>query len=209
SRRPYLALIVAGVRGIIVTQSSSAVADPCEVAWPGVLLPRSCLRHGSFPDRCCAADNEVQNHQRPAIVLICQNMRHGTSTLHLNLALCFAAGTVAAQTPVETPPSAVVGKSITAIGYQVGRGATRISLKGTELVPQAGGEAKIEAKKGITTIQIVVSGLVQPTRLGTEFLTYVLWTASPEGRAGNLGELIIDKSGQGKLSATTQYQTFS
>lgn len=142
-------------------------------------------------------------------MLICQNMRHGTSTLHLNLALCFAAGTVAAQTPVETPPSAVVGKSITAIGYQVGRGATRISLKGTELVPQAGGEAKIEAKKGITTIQIVVSGLVQPTRLGTEFLTYVLWTTSPEGRAGNLGELIIDKSGQGKLSATTQYQTFS
>lgn len=100
----------------------------------------------------------------------------------LKLALCFAAATAAAQTPVATPASSVVAKSITAIGYQVGRGPTKIGLKATELVPQASGEAKIEAKKGITTIQVDVSGLVQPTRLGTEFLTYVLWTASAEGR---------------------------
>lgn len=58
-------------------------------------------------------------------------------------------------------------------------------------------------------IEVAITGLMQPTKLGTEFLTYVLWAASPEGSTGNLGEVIIDKAGQGKLSASTPFQTFS
>ena len=127
-------------------------------------------------------------------------MKLATTALLLILAL---AGTAAAQ-----PASDVVAKSIKAIGYPVGS-ATKTSLKATELAPRASGEAKIEAKKGITTIQVTVFNLPQTTGLGTEFLTYVLWAASPEGRTSNLGELIVDKAGQGKLSATTQHQTFS
>lgn len=130
-------------------------------------------------------------------------MKRGTTAFLLILALRLSPA-AAAQAQSD-----VVGKSIKAIGYQVGSGATKASLRGTELLPQAGGEAKVEAKKGITTIQVSVANLVQPSRLGTEFLTYVLWASSPEGRTSNLGELIIDKAGQGKLAATTQLQTFA
>jgi hypothetical protein len=50
---------------------------------------------------------------------------------------------------------------------------------------------------------------VEPTKLGAEFLTYVLWVVSPEGRAANIGEIQLDDSGKGKLKATTPLQTFS
>ena len=49
----------------------------------------------------------------------------------------------------------------------------------------------------------------QPTVLGAEFLTYVLWTVTPDGTTTNLGEIPIDKTGQGKLDATAQSQTFA
>ena len=125
------------------------------------------------------------------------------------LVLCLSAGTAAAQVQQEAPASSVISKSIKVIGYTVGGGGTRVDLKGTELMPQASGQAKVEAKKGITNIQAEVMSLAQPGRLGTEFLTYVLWVVSPDGRTSNLGEILVNNSGSGKLNATTQLQTFS
>ena len=84
-----------------------------------------------------------------------------------------------------------------------------IDLRGTTLMSQALGESKVEAKKGITNIEVKVTGMGQPSMLGTEFLTYVVWVVSPDGRTGNIGELLIDKNRQGNLKATTQLQTFS
>src|SRR5262249_43834708 len=75
--------------------------------------------------------------------------------------------------------------------------------------PQATGEAKIEAKRGVTNIEAEVAGLIDPGKLGAEFLTYVLWVVSPEGRATNIGEIQLDSSRRGKLKATTPIQTFS
>jgi outer membrane protein OmpA-like peptidoglycan-associated protein len=77
------------------------------------------------------------------------------------------------------------------------------------VIAEADGQAKVEAKKGVTTIQAEIGGLSSPTRLGTEFLTFVLWAVSTEGRAINLGEVLYDNSGKGKLQTTTQLQTFS
>jgi outer membrane protein OmpA-like peptidoglycan-associated protein len=54
-----------------------------------------------------------------------------------------------------------------------------------------------------------VKGLKPPSSLGSEFLTYVLWVVTPEGRTGNTGEVLVNKNGDGKLSATTPAQTFS
>jgi outer membrane protein OmpA-like peptidoglycan-associated protein len=122
--------------------------------------------------------------------------------------LCFAPGTLSAQTEQEIPASNVTTKSVTAIGYQLGSG-TKVNLKGMELMPLANGEAKVEAKKGATSLEVEIKDLAQPTTLGTEFMTYVLWAVSPEGRAANLGEIVINKEGQGKLDATTPLQTFS
>ena len=107
------------------------------------------------------------------------------------------------------PASDVISKSTTAIGYVVGGGSTGVKFKGTELMPGASGEAKVEAKKGYTEIEVEFKGLAQPGKFGTEFLTYVLWAVSPEGRTSNLGEILVNKDGNGKLNVSTQMSTFS
>jgi outer membrane protein OmpA-like peptidoglycan-associated protein len=134
--------------------------------------------------------------------------RAGIVTL-IAAVLCLSTGIAATQSQQRAPASSIVSKSTKAIGYQVGGGSTKIDLKGTSLMPQASGEAKVEAKKGITQIEAMIMGLGQPSALGTEFLTYVLWVVSPDGRTSNIGELLVNKLGQGKLKATTQLQTFS
>jgi outer membrane protein OmpA-like peptidoglycan-associated protein len=117
--------------------------------------------------------------------------------------------TGAQQSPPAVPGSDLITRSITAIGYQVGGGATTVDLKSTGLIAQASGQAKVEAKPTITTVEADIKGLSSPQQLGTEFLTYVLWAVSPEGRASNVGEVLFDKNGNGKLKATTHLQTFS
>ena len=122
---------------------------------------------------------------------------------------CISTGIAAAQSPQGTPASSLVSKSTNAIGYQVGGGSTKVDLKSTGLMLRASGMAKVKAEKGITKIEAMIMGLDQPSTLGTELLTFVLWVVSPDGRTSNIGELIIDKLGQAKLQATTQLQTFS
>jgi outer membrane protein OmpA-like peptidoglycan-associated protein len=103
----------------------------------------------------------------------------------------------------------VTGRSIKAIGYQVGGGGTTVDLKSASLLPGASGEAKVEAKASVTTVEATVRGLKIPTPLGPEFLAYVVWAVSPEGRAVNLGEIRPNDDGQGELKVTTQLQSFS
>jgi len=125
------------------------------------------------------------------------------------LGLWALAGVGLAQSQSATPAPDLLSKSITAIGYQVGGGSTKVDLKATSISPDASGEAKVEAGKGVTSIEASVRGLVQPSKLGTELLTYVMWVVSPDGSASNVGEILINKSGAGQLKATTQLQTFS
>ena len=137
-------------------------------------------------------------------------MKRDDWTTFLAPVLCLSIGAATARAQATPPASAVITKATRAVGYQVGGGGTKVDLKGTELMPQAIGEARVEAKSAVTTIQVEVKGLSpQPTKLGAEFLTYVLWAVSPDGRTGNLGELLVDKGGAGKLSVTCQSQTFS
>jgi outer membrane protein OmpA-like peptidoglycan-associated protein len=117
----------------------------------------------------------------------------------------------AAQAEQQVAPSAVITKSATAVGYEVGGGSTKVDLKGTELMPEAAGQAKVEikSKAGRASVEAEVKALKPPSTLGSEFLTYVLWAVTPEGRTGNMGEILLNKNGDGKLSATTPAQTFS
>jgi outer membrane protein OmpA-like peptidoglycan-associated protein len=131
------------------------------------------------------------------------------TTLLLLVVLSLSAGTVAAQSQPQAPASSVTTKSVKAVGYQVGGGGTKVDLKSTALMAQANGEAEVEAKPGATKIEVSIKGLAQPSTLGTEFMTYVLWAVSPDGRTSNLGEILTNKNGEGKLSPTTQMQTFS
>jgi outer membrane protein OmpA-like peptidoglycan-associated protein len=101
----------------------------------------------------------------------------------------------------------VVAKSTTAVNYRNRSGATTIDFKGTPLFPKAKGEAKVEAKKGYTEIDVTFRDLEPATRFGPEYLTYVLWAISPEGRAANLGEILLDGE-KGQLEVTSDLQAF-
>jgi outer membrane protein OmpA-like peptidoglycan-associated protein len=114
-----------------------------------------------------------------------------------------------AQNKQSIPDADVISKSIKAVGYEVGGGSTKMIFLGTTAAPQASGEAKVDAKTAGTNIELKVKGMPQPTTLGAEFLTYVLWTVTPDGSTTNQGEIPIDKNGEGKLNATAQSQTFA
>jgi outer membrane protein OmpA-like peptidoglycan-associated protein len=124
-------------------------------------------------------------------------------------ALAIAASPANAQNKKEVPATDVISKSIKAVGYEVGGGATKVIFLGTSAASQASGEAKVEAKTGGTSIDLKVTSMPQPTTLGAEFLTYVLWTVTPDGNTTNIAEIPIDKQGNGKLSTRAQSQTFA
>jgi outer membrane protein OmpA-like peptidoglycan-associated protein len=123
-------------------------------------------------------------------------------------ALSTSVGIAQTQQP-DVPASETINKSIKAVGYIVGGGATKVIFVGTSAAPAASGEAKVEVKKGPTNVELKVESMPQANSLGTEFLTYVLWAITPDGHTVNLGELPINKNGDGQLDATTQLQTFA
>jgi outer membrane protein OmpA-like peptidoglycan-associated protein len=114
-----------------------------------------------------------------------------------------------ARSQDKVPSSDLINRSVKAIGYRVGGGNTKVDLKGAGLMSQASGEAKVEAKTGATKVEVTVKDMTQPTRLGAEFLTYVLWVVTPDGRTGNTGEILINENGEGKLNVTSPAQTFA
>jgi outer membrane protein OmpA-like peptidoglycan-associated protein len=130
-------------------------------------------------------------------------------TILVLLWTALTAGLCMAQTQQSEPAANVISGNVAAIGYPVGGGGTRVDMLGTPAASQASGEAKVDAKTGGTGIALKVAGMPQPTMLGAEFLTYVLWTVTPDGTTTNLGEIPIDKNGQGKLDANAQSQTFA
>ncbi|HSZ76338.1 MAG TPA: hypothetical protein VK775_03010, partial [Chthoniobacterales bacterium] len=115
----------------------------------------------------------------------------------------------AAQTQQPEPTANVISGTVAAIGYPVGGGGTKVSMVGSAAAPQASGEAKVEAKAAGTGVELKVVGMPQPTALGAEFLTFVLWTVTPDGTTTNLGEIPIEQNGEGKLTVKAQSQTFA
>ena len=101
----------------------------------------------------------------------------------------------------------VTERTTKAISYRNRSGATKIDFAGTTLMPSAHGEAKVEGKKGYIEIEVEFRNLPEATQFGAEYLTYVLWAITPEGRTSNLGEIL--RSGtSGKLDVTTELQAF-
>ena len=76
-------------------------------------------------------------------------------------------------------------------------------------MPAAAGEAKVESKRGAMEIEAEFSGLDKPTAFGNEYLTYVLWAISPEGRSVNVGEVLVGNNHRSKLDVTTDLQAFA
>ena len=101
----------------------------------------------------------------------------------------------------------VVERTTKAINYRHRSGATMVDFRGTPLLPKARGEAKVESKQGYIEIEVEFDDLQSATRFGPEYLTYVMWAITPEGRATNLGEVILNGT-KSKLNVTTELQAF-
>jgi outer membrane protein OmpA-like peptidoglycan-associated protein len=114
--------------------------------------------------------------------------------------------TTAPATPNNTNSSSGVSRTAKAITYKRG-GTAKVAFRGTDLMSRGGGEAKVENKGNRVEIDANFQALDEATKFGFEYLTYVLWAVSPEGRAVNLGELQI-KNGSAEVKAITDMQTF-
>ncbi len=111
------------------------------------------------------------------------------------------------QAPVVAGPTKNVSRTTKAVNFRRVGGATKIDFQGTELMQQASGEAKVQNKGNRTEIEAKFAGLDEATKFGLEYLTYVLWAVSPQGRAVNLGEVVL-KNGAGQVKAISDMQTF-
>jgi len=111
--------------------------------------------------------------------------------------------------PIPTYRVTVVSRTARAVNYRHRSGATKIDFQGTDLMPSARGEAKVESKRGALEIEVEFADLDRPTAFGNEYLTYVLWAISPEGRSANLGEVLVGDNHRSKLDVTTDLQAFA
>ena len=115
-----------------------------------------------------------------------------------------------AGNPTPTFRVNVVSRTTRAVSYRHRSGATKIDFQGTDLMPGAAGEAKVESKRGALEIEVEFSGLDKPTSsFGNEYLTFVLWAISPEGRPVNIGEVLVGGDHRSKLDVTTDLQAFA
>ena len=112
-------------------------------------------------------------------------------------------------TPMPVFHVTVTSRSVQAVNYKHRSGASKVDFAGTDLMPAANGQAKVESKKGYTEIEVEFGNLQKPTTFGNEYLTYILWAISPEGRAINLGEVLVGDNHRSKLDVTTDLQAFA
>lgn len=111
--------------------------------------------------------------------------------------------------PTSTYRVVVISRSVQAVNYQHRSGASNVDFAGTTLLPLANGNAKVRGKRGTMEVEAEFGNLQNPTTFGSEYLTYVLWAISPEGRAVNLGEVLVGDNNRSKLTATTDLQGFA
>src|SRR5271165_3717095 len=102
----------------------------------------------------------------------------------------------------------VYARTTKAVNYLNRGGSTEVNFRGTELMPDIEGHAKVEGKAGRLAINVELKHLSPANRFGGQFLTYVLWAITPEGRAVNLGEVLPGDNGKDKLDVTTELQAF-
>src|SRR5688572_6723488 len=113
----------------------------------------------------------------------------------------------AGDNPIYKVTINVVERSVKAVNYRARSGSTPIDFRGTALMPEAKGEARVQGKEGYVEIDARFDELRPASIFGPEYLTYVLWAITPEGRATNLGEVILDDD-EGELNITTEFQAF-
>lgn len=101
---------------------------------------------------------------------------------------------------------------------------TEVSLGGTSLAREARLKLKIQGASGSSSLFFIrkrrsgfveidinrgnITGLQPPQQFGKDFLTYVLWAVSGDGKASNLGEIPSGSQKPISINARTPYQAF-
>jgi outer membrane protein OmpA-like peptidoglycan-associated protein len=102
----------------------------------------------------------------------------------------------------------VFARTTKAVNYRHRGGSTTVDFRGTDLMPAVGGHAKVDGKAGRLAISAELTHLNPASSFGGQYLTYVLWAITPEGRALNLGEITPSEGGKSKIDVTTDLQAF-
>lgn len=145
-------------------------------------------------------------------------MTHLVKTFLFSTSLALAQIPNPMQTQAPTPANdmgqsapifrvTVVSRTTKAINYHHRTGTTRIDFRGTALLPAARGEASVESRLGSTKVQTHLDHMTPANQFGAEYMTYVLWAITPEGRANNLGEIALEGD-HANLLSTTDLQSF-
>ncbi len=131
------------------------------------------------------------------------------------------APSIRAAAPQSTPAAAaradqssmyqmvLVDRDVKAVKYEHRTGSSKINFAGTDLMPSAKGEAKVASNRGAIKVKVEFWNVKKPSTFGPEYLTYVMWAISPEGRAVNMGEVLIGENDRSKLDVTTDLQAFA
>ena len=146
----------------------------------------------------CSIGEETMN-KKPACVIF--------ATMVI---LASAVGAQAQQQQQQNPPMyhvTMVARTIMAVNYQHRSGSTKVAFEGTPLLPLAKGEAKVDSKQGSLVISAEFKNLTPAQKFGAEYLTYVLWAITREGKPSNLGEVLLNGTSS-KLAGSTPLQTF-
>jgi len=111
--------------------------------------------------------------------------------------------------PMPTFRVTVISRSVQAVNYKHRSGSSKLDFAGTDLMPSANGVAEVNSRRGSIVIHAEFANLQRPTTFGNEYLTYVLWAISPEGRAVNLGEVMVGDDHRSKVQGATDLQAFA
>jgi outer membrane protein OmpA-like peptidoglycan-associated protein len=140
--------------------------------------------------------------------------------------LVLIAGAMSAQVRTPPPPApqanpgpqanedqpifriTVVERTTNAVSYRHRSGWTKVDLHGTPLAPDATGHADVNSRPGYIEVKTEMHRLLPASQYGPEYMTYVVWAITPEGRAKNLGEVVLD-NGNSHLDVTTDLQAFA
>ncbi len=101
----------------------------------------------------------------------------------------------------------VVNRDIDAVNYLHRSGATKIGFEGTNLLPNAKGEATVKSERGKITVEANFKGLTPANGFGPEYLTYVLWAISPDGNPTRLAE-VLPAGTKNNISVSVPLQSF-
>src|ERR1700681_1711412 len=107
----------------------------------------------------------------------------------------FAEDTVQRTGSVPIYRITVVARTTKAVNYNHRSGSTKVAFAGTSLLPKAHGVAEVASKQGAIHVSAEFRDLAPASQFGPEYLTYVLWAISPEGRPVNLGEVLLNDAG--------------